>query len=105
MPKPSYKTNDPKGWMGDPRRGAALGRPNFEPKDFDRNSFTGKMALQRIRLDSGGYDRNGTYWGDGAPLYWAASEDGEIEMTFRAIDRDQAKKMVLERYPNARFYK
>src|SRR5690606_26966366 len=25
---PSYSTNDPKGWCGDPRRGAAMGRPS-----------------------------------------------------------------------------
>lgn len=105
MSKVSYKTNDPKGWMGDPKRGAALGRRDFEPKDFDRKSFNGKMVLRRIRINSDGYDVNGTYWGNGNPLYWAASTDGEIEMTFRALSRDMARQQVLDRYPNAKFYR
>ena len=27
--RPDYTTNDPKGWCGDPARGAALGRPSY----------------------------------------------------------------------------
>jgi hypothetical protein len=30
---PSYKTHDPKGWCGDPQRGAALGRHAHKPAD------------------------------------------------------------------------
>ncbi len=162
---PSYATNAPKGYMGDPRRGAALGRSTIGPDprtmdelqaDFveacqrldralrlkearpadgwkasaweaaanaareDKEEIRAhvkalearqaaqcapKVTLRRIRLNSGGYDPQGAYWGIGAPLYWAATDDGEYDATFRADDRDDAKATVREVYPNARFYR
>ena len=67
-------------------------------------SLVVKVSLRRIRLDSGGYDSGGAYWGIGAPLYWAASEDGAVDMWFRARDRDSAKAIVREKHPGAVFY-
>ncbi|AXQ68563.1 hypothetical protein HOU00_gp113 [Caulobacter phage CcrPW] len=161
---PDYKTNDPKGYMGDPRRGAAMGRPTYAPdaagwtveglktaaaleedrariaeeqrenrpgdgykrqcweaaaasfrKEAERLrslipaaramlAASPKITLQRVRLDSGGYDRNGTYFGHDLPLYWAADESGDYDATFRAADRNAAKAIVRETYPAARFY-
>lgn len=104
---PDYSTHDPKGWGGDPRRGAALGRPTVQKGD--EAAFTGKLYLRRIRLDSGGYDPNGTYFGLGQPLYWCAddgtSENHSIDFMLRAADRDEAKAAVRARYPNARFFR
>lgn len=107
---PSYKTNDPEGWGGDPSRGAALGRPTIKkaPKDF-----SGKLTLRRVRLNSGGYDKNGTYFGQGAPLFWCANEDGSIDFMLRAGStswsyeqiREAAKEIVRKDYPKARFYR
>ena len=80
---PSYKTNDPRGWCGDPSRGAALGRRTHQGD----NAFAGKIHIKRVHLDSGGYDRNGTYFGSGPgthPLYWYASSDGDIDDVLRA---------------------
>jgi hypothetical protein len=51
------------------RRGASMGRPSSPP---DPN-YKGVMRLERIRLDSGGYDSGGAYWGHGEPLYRAYS--------------------------------
>lgn len=94
---PSYKAHDPKGWGGDPRRGAAMGRHDY------KGTLVGKVTLQHIRLDSGGYDPNGTYFGIGAPLYWAASDDGAVDYVFRARNRADAKEEVLIDYPGAKF--
>ena len=97
---PDYNTNDPKGWCGDPKRGAALGRPTVqdEPKEWD-----GKLTLHRSYLDSGGYDKNGTYFGGGPPaLYWCANEELTIDFMLRADDRQAARAQVLKKYPNAR---
>lgn len=106
--KPSYQTHDPKGWGGDPSRGAALGRPTVADGEPE-----GKMTLRRVRMCSccGAYDENGTYFGTvdyrhGVyPLYWYADEGGNVDGVLRARSRDEAKRQVLEKYPNARFYR
>lgn len=98
MPKPSYKDNDPRGWCGDPKRGAALGRPSIQGS----RSFSGRLFLRKIRLNNGGYDCNGTYFGIGLPLYWFASDDGSIDEMLRASSREEACRLVLEKYPLAK---
>jgi hypothetical protein len=99
--KPDYKTNDPRGWCGDPRRGAAMGRPTIHDAPTDAPV---KLHLRRVRLDSGGYDCNGTYFGHGDPLYWYADADGTIDAVLRATNRSDAKRQIREDYPQARFY-
>jgi hypothetical protein len=97
-----YTTNDPRGWCGDPSRGAALGRATIKdaPKEYD-----GKLSLRLVRLDNGGYDRNGTYFGHGQPLYWCASEDGSVDYMLRASCRYNARVAVLCDYPKAKIRK
>lgn len=53
----------------------------------------GRIRLQRVRLDVGGYDSGGAYWGLGEPLWVAEDADGERSF-FRARDRDAAKAYV-----------
>jgi hypothetical protein len=97
---PSYKTHDPRGWCGDPRRGAALGRTTR------LGSYDGsRLTLRRVPLDSGGYDSNGTYFGHGEPLYWCASDDGSIDFCVRATSREGAKQAVRKEIPGAKFYR
>jgi hypothetical protein len=100
--QPSYKTNDPIGWCGDASRGAAMGRATIHDAPADAAV---KLTLRRIRLDSGGYDPNGTYFGTGTPLYWYADEDGTIDAMLRANTREEAKTQIRKRYPNARFFR
>lgn len=97
-----YAKNDPRGWCGDASRGAALGRPHV---GSDRVPV-GIMRLNRVELDAGGYDRLGTYFGLGPPLWFAYGSDSEgesIEMTFRAENREGAESKVLHSYPTAKF--
>jgi hypothetical protein len=98
---PDYKKHDPVGWCGDKSRGAALGRPTItdEPKDY-----AGKLSVQRVRLN-GDYDKNGTYFGHGQPLYWCANEEGTVDFMLRARDRDDAAAQVRKDYPNAKIRK
>jgi len=100
---PDYSKNDPRGWMGDATRGAALGRPTITKAPTPARL---KMTLRRVRLDSGGYDSLGTYFGIDAPLYWCASNDSESSVDFmlRASSRAAAKALVRQRYPRARFF-
>ena len=97
---PSYKTFDPRGWCGDPSRGAALGRRTIADGEPE-----GKMTLRKIPLNLGGYDPNGTYFGLGQPLYWYADEGGNVDGMLRALDRNAAKSEVLKKYPAAKFYR
>lgn len=68
--------------------------------------------LQRVYLNTGGYEYGpfGQYWGTGLPLYRYHSDDvlnqfgREVYGTIRAHSRDEAKRQVRERFPNAKFF-
>ncbi len=101
----SYKDNDPIGWCGDRTRGAAHGRTSIHADD---KSQVFKFQLRKIRLNSGGYDCNGTYFGgvDGLSLYWYASDRPIIvDATICAKDRKTAKEEIRKIYPKAKFYR
>lgn len=52
-----------------------------------------RLHLYRVRLDSGGYDNGGAYWGIGYPLYCAY--DNKEGITYlRAADRIAAKALL-----------
>lgn len=95
------------------RYGAPMGRPN-------RDSYTDKQGnthrltvtanarpfhLVRVRLDAGGYDSGGAYWGHGAPLYYFEGPLSDVRGYVRGITRDAAKRNVRELHPHARFYR
>jgi hypothetical protein len=48
------------------------------------------VTLHRVRLDAGGYDRDGIYWGIGLPLYFHQNYDGSVAGYLRAEDRESA---------------
>jgi hypothetical protein len=98
-------------------RGADMGRPSFLPND---RSVVVKLRLVRLRLDSGGYDAGGAYWGCREypnRIYWVESTEdfelgmydrppvGTIEMTVDATSRTEAKRKIRELLPNAKFYR
>lgn len=96
---PDYSRNDPKGWCGDPSRGAALGRPTIKEESKE---YSGRLYLWHMRLDAGGYDKNGTYFGIGERLYWCANEDHTVDFMLRAAAREDARAQVLKEYPKAK---
>jgi hypothetical protein len=51
------------------------------------------VRLFRVRLDSGGYDDGGAYWGIGEPLYCAIDDDGNRQFT-RATHREKAALLL-----------
>ncbi len=56
-----------------------------------------KVTLQKVRLNNGGYDRLGAYWGNGNPLYHASctyADGQEVDYHFRARNRAHAKEIV-----------
>ena len=85
-------------------RGADMGRA-AKPGPAD---LPYKFHLQRLRIDAGGYDQGGAYWGLGAPLFWVcddATHSAPVEMFLRAPDREAVKSKIRESYPAARFYR
>lgn len=64
-----------------------------------------KVSVSRIRLNGGGYDRRGGYWGVGQPLFHVASDYDSVNFELRAADRDEAVAEVLRRHPGAVFYR
>jgi hypothetical protein len=63
-----------------------------------------RFYLRRVRLDSGGYDNGGAYWGTGQPLYYWEGEDSGSSDYIRARGRADAKRQIRENCPEARFF-
>jgi len=59
-----------------------------------------KCTLRKVRLNQGGYDSRGSYWGSGAPLWWCTPDGGELQFDeyLRAPTREVAKLMIREKY-------
>ena len=81
--------------------GAQMGRNRREGADDYLPADTpAKLHLRRVRLDQGGYDRGGAYWGLGEPIYCAWDGEGRTRY-LRARDRQAARAQ----FPAARFYR
>jgi hypothetical protein len=71
-----------------------------------------KFYLYKIHINSQGYDVKGNYYGylPNLNVYMYSNDDGNIAFkdsirgTVRAKDRDNAKQVVLNRFPEAKFY-
>lgn len=68
------------------RHGAPLGRKSDGYLEVNMPRF---VRLFRVRLNSGGYDEGGAYWGLSLPLYCAIDDDGNMRFT-RAVSRQRA---------------
>ena len=66
-------------------------RLHFDDPRF--NPFNGPVTLQRVRLNSGGYDSCGCYFGLGMPLYRAEDALGHCTHV-RALDRKGAAARI-----------
>lgn len=67
--------------------------------------YTGKVSVKRERLNSGGYTRDGVYFGVGEPLYYMQDEDGIYDNYFRASCREEAIEIARDTYPKAKIRK
>lgn len=75
------------------RYGAPLGRPSRGAVEQPG----AKLHLARIRIDSGGYDRGGAYWGHGGWLWEAWDDAGEVYLTGRVYAGSEERKAMLRR--------
>lgn len=80
--------------------GSDMGRIDYAPD-------TNKLYLAKMRIDAGGYDAGGAYWGVGdchiGHMYRCWNDESDIFI--RAKNRDEAKKQILKKYPYATFYR
>lgn len=78
--------------------GAPMGRRAIE------DDTAAKVRLFRVTFIDGDYDMGGAYWGGGGGPLYAAIGDG-FQAFRRAKSREEAKKKLLEKYPDLRFYR
>ena len=95
------------------------GAPMGRCENTDGRALAVKFHIERVRINQGGYDDGGAYWGIGAPLYHAWGEtppvintgyygltdDADQEIYLRAYSREDAKSKVLQKFPRATFYR
>lgn len=63
------------------------------------------LYLRRVRLDAGGYDPGGAYWGVGVPLFEYFDNEWSIVGFLRAADREAAKRAIREDRPDVKFHR
>jgi hypothetical protein len=84
--------------------GAPMGRASHNA--YTVTDDARPMYLTRVRLNGGGYDRGGAYWGIGEGLYYyEANPTGLINGFVRGRTREHAKAEVRKIHPHARFYR
>jgi len=73
-----------------------------------------KMQLRKLELVDVDYDKGGAYWGWTSVPMWCAwggindpddESQAEAVIFTRAQSRDEAKSIVRESFPNARFFR
>lgn len=72
----------------DCRRGAPMGR-----RTYGNAKDAVKVSVFKVRLDNGGYDDGGAYWGVNLPGYSLYCADSDDFRSFtRALNREEAIK-------------
>jgi hypothetical protein len=87
--------------------GAQMGRPNTLPFQYmGTNALPIKLQMERLQWVDGDYDQNGCYWGytNGTDIYCAWNSEAEAQVFVRASNRQNAKELVREHFPKARFF-
>lgn len=63
-----------------------------------------KLYLHRVRLNSGGYTSDGSYFGTGQPLWEYFDDNYSLMVRYvRADDRDHAKAKIIAARPSYTF--
>ena len=75
--------------------GAPMGRTGKHGEPDEGSAIT----VERVEIDSGGYDEGGAYWGIGEPLFRALSDCGNVESFFRAASTSAALAAMASTYP------
>lgn len=68
-------------------------------------TYTGRVYVRLERLNSGGYTKDGCYFGVGSPLYYISDYDGIHSDYFRASCREEALEKARDIYPMGKISK
>lgn len=62
-----------------------------------------RVSLKKVRLNAGGYDSDGRYFGHvaGLPLWYYSDDYGNVWGHVRGRDRDEARREVMRKFPTA----
>lgn len=82
-------------------RGADMGMPNKMPADMSKPI---KLNLQRLKWVDGDYIENGAYFGGGMGDYIYCAFSENVQYFVRAKTHNDAKALVIEAIPKAKFY-
>ena len=71
-----------------------MSRKPRHPAEADPPATAPKLDIQRVRVNRGGYDASGAYWGAGLDVFIASTADGAREITVRAKSVTEAREKV-----------
>jgi len=82
--------------------GSQMGRRNILPPDVTAPI---KLQMERLKWVGYDYDQGGAYWGrtNGDFIFCAWKDDAQVFV--QAKNRTQAKQLVREHFPKAKFYR
>ena len=72
-----------------------MSRKPRHPAAADPAATAPKLDIQRVRVNRGGYDASGAYWGAGPDVFIATTADGTREITVRAKSVSEAREKVV----------
>lgn len=83
-------------------RGAQMGRCDIRPENVTAPI---KLQMERLKWVDYDYDSAGCYWGrsNGDFIFCAWKDNTKVFV--RAKSRNQAKQLVREQFPKAKFYR
>jgi hypothetical protein len=81
--------------------GAPMGHSNQLPENI---YLPIKLQMEKLKWIDGDYICDGTYFGGGSGDYIYCAFSDNVRIFVRAKDRIEAKELVRDLVPNARFY-
>lgn len=85
---------------------AWIGKGGFYPSGLtaaEKNALRKfPLRAEKVRLNRGGYDSRGRYFGTGAPLYRVSSDDGRLDQYVRAESAMAAKNQFRVKNPECK---
>lgn len=101
-----------RGWSEDPlvlaeEKGRQAAGRRRDPKRYypsRKSLYRHAYHVEHVRLDRGGYDKRGRYYGHGEKLYRVTSDDGSFDEFVRAPNAKAAKDRAFRKRAGSHYY-